>query len=211
MQTLDPIRSTPSGALSSPSVARNAEAILRMLSAHAPARGRVLEIASGSGEHALAFARALPGLDWTPSDPSEEARASIAAWATANATPNLRQALALDVQDPVAWPDQTFDVTVCINMIHISPWEATEALMAGAGRVLARPGGLLVLYGPYLEDEVETAPSNLAFEASLKTRDSRWGLRDRDAVTAEARRHGLHLTLRKAMPANNLMLLFRRV
>lgn len=211
MQTLDPVRPTPSGALASPATARNTGPILEVLKAHMPARGRVLEIASGAGEHAVAFAGALPGLDWTPSDPSPEARASIAAWASQAGLPNLRPALALDMLDQATWPEEAFEAVVCINMIHISPWAATEGLMKLAGSRLVRPGGLLVTYGPYREVEIPIAPSNEAFDVSLKSRDRAWGLRDRDAVAAEAQAHGLALTLRVPMPANNLMLLFRAV
>lgn len=209
MQTMDAITATPAGALASPAVARNTGPILEVLKAHMPARGRVLEIAAGSGEHAVAFAGALRGLEWTPSDPSAEARASIAAWAEA-AGPNLRPALALDVLDEATWPEGPFNAVVCINMIHISPWAATEGLMKLAGRVLP-VGGLLVTYGPYREAEGPLAPSNAAFDESLKARDPAWGLRDRDAVAAAAKAGGLALTRRVAMPANNLMLLFRRV
>ena len=210
MQTMDPIDVTPGGALASPAVARNTGPILEVLTAHMPARGRVLEIAAGSGEHAVAFARALPGLDWTPSDPSAEARASIAAWAIAAGLPNLRPPPALDVLEPATWPEEPLQAVVCINMIHISPWAATEGLMALAGSRLAT-GGLLVLYGPYREAEVPLAPSNAAFDESLKSRDPAWGLRDREAVAAVAKAEGLALTRRIEMPANNLMLLFRRV
>ncbi|MDQ3126086.1 MAG: class I SAM-dependent methyltransferase [Pseudomonadota bacterium] len=210
MQTMDPPAATPGGALASPAVARNTGAILEVLKAHMPARGPVLEIAAGSGEHAVAFARALPGLDWTPSDPSAEARASIAAWAEAARLPNLREPLALDVLDPATWPEGPLQAVVCINMIHISPWATTEGLMALAGSRLAT-GGLLVLYGPYREADVPLAPSNAAFDESLKSRDPAWGLRDRDAVAAAAKAEGLALTRRVGMPANNLMLLFRRV
>lgn len=210
MQTMDPMTATPRGALASPAVARNTAAILEVLRAHLPARGRVLEVAAGSGEHAVVFAAALPGLEWTPSDPSAEARASIAAWATAADLPNLRPAVALDVLDPATWPDEPAQALVCINMIHISPWEATEGLMRLAGRALG-PGGLLALYGPYREAGVELAPSNAAFDASLKARDPAWGLRDRDVVAAAALAEGLALTLRREMPSNNIMLLFRAV
>ncbi|KQY91295.1 DUF938 domain-containing protein [Brevundimonas sp. Root1423] len=210
MQTMDPIDATPSGGLRSPAVARNTGPILEVLRAHLPARGAVLEIAAGSGEHAVAFASALTGLDWTPSDPSPEARASIAAWAETARLPNLQAPLALDMLDPATWPEGTVQAVVCINMIHISPWAATGGLMALAGRMLA-PGGLLALYGPYREAEVPLAPSNAAFDESLKGRNPAWGLRDRDAVAAAAKAEGLALTLRTSMPANNLMLMFRRV
>ena len=170
----------------------------------------MLEIAAGSGEHAVAFAGALPSLDWTPSDPSAEARASIAAWAGAAGLPNLGPPLALDVLDAATWPDGPLQAVVCINMIHISPWAATGGLMTLAGTRLAT-GGLLVLYGPYREAEVPLAASNAAFDESLKARDPAWGLRDRDEVAAAAKAEGLALTRRVEMPANNLMLLFRRV
>lgn len=210
MQTMETIAATPAGALASPSVARNTGPILEVLRAHMPGRGRVLEVAAGSGEHAVAFARALPGLAWTPGDPSADARASITAWAAAADLPNLRPPLALDALDPATWPEGPFGALVCINMLHISPWAATEGLMALAGSRLAT-GGLLVLYGPYREAEVPLAPSNAAFDESLKARDPAWGLRDRDAVAAVAKAQGLALTRRVEMPANNLMLLFRRV
>lgn len=197
--------------MASPAVARNTDAILAILTAHLPAQGRVLEIASGSGEHAVAFARALPLTTWTPSDPSPDARASIAAWATDAALTNLKPVLDLDAARPDDWPPVDVQAIVCINMIHISPWSATEGLMAGAARILPDPGGLLVLYGPFREADIPLALSNEAFDASLKSRDPAWGLRDFDAVVALAKTHGLHLTRRAAMPANNLMLLFRRV
>ena len=207
---MDPLAAAPRGALASPAVARNTGPILDVLRAHLPGRGRVLEIAAGSGEHAVAFAGALPGLEWTPSDPSAEARASIAAWAEAAGLPNLRPPLALDVLDGATWPDELLQAVVCINMVHISPWSATEGLMTLAGSRLAT-GGLLVLYGPYREAEVPLAASNAAFDESLRARDPAWGLRDRDAVAAVAKAGGLALTRRIEMPANNLMLLFRQV
>lgn len=214
MDTLDPIQTAlheaPPGALASPAAARNAGPILDVLRAHLPARGRVLEIAAGSGQHAAVFAAALPGLEWTPSDPSPQARASIAAWAEAAALGNLRPPLALDVLDETTWPTEPVQAVVCANMTHISPWSATEGLMRLAGRLLPRPGGLLVLYGPYREAETPLAPSNAAFDAELKARNPAWGLRDRAEVETLARTGGLSLTARIEMPANNLMLLFRR-
>jgi hypothetical protein len=209
VHTLDPQIPTPAGGLASPATARNAGPILAVLTAHLPARGRVLEVASGAGEHAVAFAGALPGLEWTPSDPSAEARASIAAWAAAAALPNLRPPLALDMLEPATWPEGPFAAMLCVNMIHISPWAATEGLMRLAGSRLG-PAGLLATYGPYREAETPLAPSNAAFDASLKARNPAWGLRDRDAVAAAAKAEGLALTRRVQMPANNLMLLFRR-
>ncbi len=208
MQTLDPASPSPDGARISPAASRNVEPILRVLRAHLPASGPVLEIASGTGQHAAAFVSALPGVDWTPSDPSPEARDSVEAW-RGGGPPNLEPALPINVLDEATWPDMTVKAVFCANMIHIAPAAATEALMRLTARVLTRPGGLLAVYGPFLEADVETAPSNLAFDQSLKARDPDWGLRDRDAVIAAASAHGLAFTLRKAMPANNLMLLFR--
>lgn len=212
MDPFDPLPPlAPSGALDSPASRRNAGPILEVLKARLPARGRVLEIASGGGRHAVAFAGALPGLDWTPSDPDPQARASLDAWRGATASPpNLGPPLALDCLDASTWPAGPFEAVVCVNMVHISPWAATEGLMALTGRVLP-PLGLLILYGPYREAEVPLAPSNADFDAGLKARDPAWGLRDRDAVVAEARRNGLALTLRVEMPANNLCLVFRRL
>ena len=207
---MDTLTTLPDGALASPASVRNAEPILHLLRAHLPKSGRVLEIAAGSGQHAVAFSGALPGLEWTPSDLSPDARASIAAWAAQAGAANLQAPLALDCMDEASWPEGPFDAVLCINMIHISPWAATEGLMALAERVLPRPGGLLYLYGPYREADVPLAPSNEAFDASLKARDPAWGLRDRDTVVALARSHGLTLTLRTEMPANNISLLFRR-
>ena len=207
---MDTLTALPDGALASPASVRNAEPILKLLRAHLPKSGRVLEIAAGSGQHALTFANALPGLEWTPSDPSPDARASIAAWAAQAGAPNLQTPLALDCMDPTSWPEGQFEAVLCINMIHISPWAATEGLMKLAERALPRPGGLLYLYGAYREAEIPLAPSNEAFDANLKARDPAWGLRDRDEVIALARSHGLTLTLRTEMPANNISLLFRR-
>jgi len=199
----------PPGARVSPSTARNRDPILAVLRPRLPARGSVLEIAAGAGEHAVHFAAALPGLSWRPSDPDPEALASIAAWRDHAALPNLLPPLRLDVADQDAWPAGPFDAVVNINMIHISPWTATEGLLRGAGRILA-PGGTLFLYGPYIEADVPTAPSNLAFDASLKSRDPAWGLRRLDEVMALAARHGLELAERITMPANNLSLFFRQ-
>ena len=209
MQTMDALNPTPEGALASPASVRNAGPILEVLKAHLPARGRVLEISGGSGQHSVAFAGALPGLIWTPSDPSPEARASMAAWAAQAKLPNLEPPQALDMLDEAGWPTEQTDVVICINMIHISPWAATEGLMRLAGRALRRPGGLLALYGPYREAGVDIAPSNAAFDADLKRRNPDWGLRDSDLVIAEAKAAGLAPTQRIAMPANNIMLLFR--
>lgn len=193
----------------SPAADRNTGPILDVLRAHLPARGRVLEVASGVGQHAAAIARALPDLDWTPSDPSVEAREGIEIWRKASGLDNLRSAEPVDAADPATWPNGPFHAVVCINMVHISPWAATRGLMRGAAQVLG-PGGLLYLYGPYHEADVPLAPSNADFDRNLKARNPEWGLRALEDVSQLARDHGLHLTLRVEMPANNLSLLFRK-
>ena len=199
----------PPGARVSPSTARNREPILDVLRACLPSQGEVLEIAAGAGEHAVYFARAFPGLEWRPTDPDPQALASISAWREHAGLPNLMAPLALDAAEPDSWPISRADAVISINMVHISPWRATQGLMAGAGRVLPA-GGVLFLYGPYLEDEVPTAPSNLAFDESLKSRNPEWGIRRREEVEAEARRQGLALERRVEMPANNLALVLRK-
>ncbi|MBP2495761.1 SAM-dependent methyltransferase [Methylobacterium sp. PvP109] len=195
-------------ALTAPAVARNRDAILAVLREVLPASGTVLEIASGSGEHAVHVAAALPGVDWLPSDPEPAARRSIAAHALRAGLGNIRPPLALDAA-AAAWPVARVDGIVCINMIHIAPWAATAGLMAGAGRVLSERG-ILFLYGPFREADRPFAESNAAFDASLRGRDPAWGVRDLDAVAAEAARHGLDLIRRVAMPANNLSVIFER-
>jgi SAM-dependent methyltransferase len=192
---------------SAPAVARNRDAILQVLQSVLPPAGLVLEIASGTGEHAIHFARALPALQWQPSDPSPEARRSITAWITAEPLPNIRSPIDLNAEDRLEAVDRA-DAILCINMLHISPWSATEGLMRGAARLLT-PGAPLCLYGPFKRSNHELAPSNRAFDVDLRQRDPRWGLRDLDAVTACARTHGLALDRVVAMPANNLMAIFR--
>ncbi|HZZ32240.1 MAG TPA: DUF938 domain-containing protein [Phenylobacterium sp.] len=199
----------PDGARTSPATARNRQPILEILRPRLPDGARVLEVASGAGEHALFLASALPGVSWQPTDRDAEALASAAAWRSAAGPANLAAPIGLDAADLASWPAGPFEAVVCINMVHISPWAATQGLMAGAGRVLA-PGGRLFLYGPYLEAEVETAPSNLAFDESLKSRDPAWGLRDLAQVTALAAENGLQFAERIAMPANNLIVVFER-
>lgn len=193
----------------SPSSARNREPLLAVLRRWLPEAGLVLEVASGLGEHAAWFAEAMPAITWQPTDPNPDARAIIAARVDAAGLANLLPPLALDASTPEGWPIERADAVVCINMIHISPWTATQGLMAGAAHVLPT-GGVLCLYGPYIETEVETAPSNLAFDADLRRRDPSWGLRDLDAVKADAAVNGLVFEERVAMPANNLALLFRK-
>jgi SAM-dependent methyltransferase len=195
-------------ALTAPAVARNRDPILAVLREVLPAAGTVLEIAGGSGEHAVHFAAALPHLVWQPTDPDAEALRSIAAHAERARLPNLLAPLELDATAAV-WPLTRADAVVSINMIHIAPWRAAEGLMAGAARLLP-PDGPLYLYGPYREHGRHTAPSNAAFDESLKMRDPAWGVRDLDEVVALAGRHGLALQRTVAMPANNLSVIFRR-
>lgn len=193
-----------------PATLRNRDAILGVLRGVLPATGLVLEVASGSGEHALHLAAALPGLVFQPSDPDPAARASIDAWAADASLPNLRPALALDAAPPASWPIARADAVLCINMIHIAPWAAALGLMAGAARLLAEPGAPLVLYGPFRRGGAHTAPSNEAFDASLRAQDPRWGVRDLEAVAEAAAAAGFGPPEVVAMPANNLTLVFRR-
>ncbi|MBL9071464.1 MAG: DUF938 domain-containing protein [Sphingopyxis sp.] len=191
-----------------PATLRNRDAIAAVLADWLPPAGTVLEVASGSGEHVVHFAAAFPRLDWQPSDPDADALSSIAAWSADERVPNLAPPLMLDAA-AADWPLASADAVLCINMVHISPWAATLGLLAGAARILPR-GAPLILYGPYLEAEVETAESNRAFDAGLRARNPEWGLRDRHQVAAAAADAGLAFAERRAMPANNLMLLFRR-
>lgn len=200
----------PPDARLAPSTARNRDPILEVLRGHLPPNGLVLEVAAGAGEHAAYFAAAFPGLTWLPTDPDPEALASIVAWRGHAALPNLLAPVRLDAATAEPWPVSEAQAVININMIHISPWAATEGLIAGAGRILPNDG-VLFLYGPYFEDGVEPAPSNLAFDQSLKSRNPAWGIRRREDVEALAARHGLQLAARIPMPANNLSLVFRKV
>lgn len=206
MQSMDSM----SGAerLSSPAVARNREPILEVLREVLPRGARVLEIASGSGEHALYFAQHLLHVTWQPSDPSPQALASIAAWRRTEPLDNLLEPVTLDV---VArpWPHREFDALVCINMLHIAPWQATEALLAEAGEKLPQ-GGVLYLYGPFRREGGHTASSNASFDEDLRRRDPSWGVRDLEEVQALGRTHGLAVERIVEMPANNLSLVLRR-
>ena len=192
---------------SAPATARNRQPILEVMRRVLPGEGLVLEIASGTGEHAAFFSAHFPELVWQPSDVSASALASIEAWRKEGSA-QLRPPLRLDVRDD-PWPVESAQAIVNINMIHISPWEACLGLMEGARRVLA-PGGLLLLYGPYRVGGRHTAPSNEAFDASLRERDPAWGVRDLDVVAAEAERRELAFSEKVAMPANNFTVLFRR-
>ena len=194
--------------LHAPSAARNRDPILDVLRRFLPARGVVLELASGSGEHTVHFANAFPGLVFQPSDPDPQARASIDAWAASAGLRNVRPALALDATAQ-PWPIEAADVVLCINMIHISPWEAAVGLVSSAARLLP-PGGLLYLYGPYRRNGGHTAPSNEAFDRSLRERDPAWGIRDLEAVAELAAAHGFGPPAIEQMPANNLSLIFNK-
>jgi SAM-dependent methyltransferase len=191
-----------------PAAERNAEPIRAVLERVLPASGLVLEIASGTGQHAVTMARAFPHLRWQPSDPDPLARESIAAWRDEAGPANLLAPVRLDVMDEV-WPVAAADAVVCINMIHIAPWECALGLFRGAGRVLP-VGGVLYLYGPYRFHGAFTAESNAAFDASLRARDPAWGVRDLDDIEPALAAHGLVLEETVAMPANNHSLVFRR-
>jgi hypothetical protein len=191
-----------------PAAARNREPILDVLRQHLPAAGLVLEVASGTGEHIMHFAEALPDLVFQPSDPDAGARASIDDWAHTTRRANVRRALAIDAQSE-AWPVERADAVLCSNMIHIAPWKAATGLIAGAGRVLSADG-LLYLYGPYRRHGRHTAPSNDAFDRDLRRRNPAWGVRDLDDVAACARENGFGDPEIVEMPANNLSLIFRR-
>jgi hypothetical protein len=216
-----------------PATLRNRDAIAQVLARELPAQGRVLEIASGTGEHAAFFAGRFPALEWQPSDPSDEALASIAAYRVDYPGGNLAGPVLLDAAAPEGWPVaaaeaivcinidsdscasnksatyRKFDACVCINMVHISEWAATVGLFQGCAQVLTIEAPI-ILYGPYLEEGVETAASNLAFDESLKARNPAWGLRRLEDLDRVASEHGFERTCRYEMPANNLILVYRR-
>jgi SAM-dependent methyltransferase len=191
-----------------PHVTRNRDPILDVLRRVLPPDGLVLEIASGSGEHAAYFAEGLPTIRWQPTDLDPDVLASIAAHRAAAKAPNLLSPLRLDVSAET-WPVERADAIVCCNMIHITPWSASEGLMVGVGRVLL-PGGILYLYGPYKIGGRHIAPSNAAFDADLRRRNQQWGIRDLDEVTTLAAHHDLVREETVQMPANNLSVIFRR-
>lgn len=191
-----------------PAPERNREPLLAVLREVLPPSGTMLEIASGTGQHAAFFAQAFPGLTWQPTDIGPQDLQSIEAWRAEAALPNLRPALRLDVCEE-RWPVEAADAVLCVNMIHIAPWQACQALMRGAAQVLS-PGGCLVLYGPYFVEGRPTAPSNIAFDESLRARNASWGVRELGAVTAEARAHGLELDRVIDMPSNNFTVGFRK-
>ncbi|CAN5916498.1 DUF938 domain-containing protein [soil metagenome] len=190
-----------------PSPGRNAGPIREILQRVLPATGTVLEIASGTGQHAIGFAKAFPALTWIPSDPEASSRESIESWRAEAQLPNLEAPLDLDVRGE--WPARRIDAIICINMIHISPWDATQALFVQAGERLA-PGEVLFTYGPYRFHGVYGAESNAGFNETLKARDKAWGVRDVDDLKALAKANRLELVETVEMPANNHSLIFRR-
>ncbi|MBS0425773.1 MAG: DUF938 domain-containing protein [Proteobacteria bacterium] len=192
----------------SPASERNKAPILAQLQRSLPATGQALEVAAGTGQHAAHFAAALPGWRWQPTEPDRSMHAVIAERCAG--LPNVAAPVALDVRE-ADWrlPPASLDLVYAANMVHISPWDATEGLMRGAGQVL-RPGGRLVVYGPFVVEDEVLAPSNAAFDADLRRRNAAWGLRTLGAVSACADAAGLSLAERIAMPANNLLLVFTR-
>jgi hypothetical protein len=194
---------------SAPAALRNREPIAEVLSDWLPASGIVLEIASGTGEHAVYFAGRFPSLDWQPSDVHPEALTSIEAWRGAASIPNLLEPLVIDASS-LDWRIRRADAVLSINMVHISPWASALGLLDGASRLLSTRAPL-ILYGPWLTDEMSTAPTNIEFDADLKRRNPEWGLRCVEDFAAAAGERGLRLVETRAMPANNMMLLLRRV
>lgn len=191
-----------------PAAARNIDVIIEVLGPHLPKQGVVLEIASGSGEHITRLAEAYPALTFQPSDLDTESRASVDAWTSHLGLENVSPAISIDASK--SFQPVTHAATVmCINMIHIAPWNAAVGLIGNAGRVLT-PGGLFYLYGPFKKGGAHTAPSNAAFDESLRARDPSWGVRDLEDVTDLAASHGFGAPEIVAMPANNLSLLFTR-
>ena len=196
------------GRCHAPSAKRNRDAILAVLERVLPRQGFVVEVGSGSGQHATFFAKALPGLTWQPSDIDAEMRRSIRAWIVEERAGNVRDPIALDVREH-PWPVEEADAIVCINVLHVAPWAATQHLFAGADEVLSR-SGVVYLYGAYRRGGCHTAPSNERFDAELRSFDPQWGLRDVDEVQEAASRAGFALSELVEMPANNLSLVFRR-
>ncbi len=192
----------------SPAAERNREPILAELRRRLPASGTVLEIASGTGQHVAFFATALPDLDWQPSDMDSGAFSSVVGYAAAAGVSNVRPPMLLDVTR-LPWPLASADAVYCANMIHIAPWEACLGLLAGAGQVLGS-GGMLHVYGPFKRNGDHTAPSNEAFDQSLKARDARWGIRDLEVVAERADAAGLVHVSSVELPANNLLVSFAR-
>lgn len=200
--------------LHSPAAERNRQPILEVLRSVLPAHGVALEVASGTGQHVACFAAGLLRWNWQPSDAQAVGFASIASWCAQSGAANVKAAVVLDVMSP-RWPSEgaefggRFDAIYCANMLHISPWATCAALMQGASRYLSA-NGVLITYGPYVERTVTTSAGNLDFDVSLRETDAEWGIRALDEVTQEAALAGLRLSARIQMPANNLLLVFRR-
>ena len=205
---LEDLNASDDGRLASPSAERNRKPIAEVLAEVLPQSGLVLEVGSGTGEHAVHFARAMPHLTWQPSEQDAACLRSISAWLAVEAQANVRQPLSLDVTD-AQWPIAAADAIICINMIHIAPWSVAQALLRGANSILP-PGGLLCLYGPYRVAGKHTSASNRAFDAQLRAMNSEWGVRDLDAVSNEARALDVELERTFQMPANNLIAVFRK-
>ncbi len=193
----------------SSAAARNRDPILDVLKRVLPDRGRLLEVASGTGQHAAYFAPHFPAVQWQPSDPDADMFASIEAWRTDSAADNLLAPIRVDATE-TAWPVGTVDAMMCLNMIHIAPWAACLGLLKGAARHLDM-NGVLYLYGPYMVGGKHTAPSNEAFDQSLRSRNPEWGIRNLDDVALEARLNGLQLAETVKMPANNFSVIFRKM
>ena len=192
-----------------PATLRNRDAIAAVLADWLPVSGTVLEVASGSGEHAVHFAAAFPKLCWRPSDPDPAALVSIGAWSAEAGLPNIAPPLHLDASAP-DWPLGHADALLCINMVHISPWAATVGLFTQGSKLLKK-GAPLILYGPFFRRDHPTAPSNVAFDESLRARNAEWGVRWLEDVTELAEAKGIELAQVREMPANNLMVLYRRI
>ncbi len=193
---------------SAPAALRNREPIALVLSEWLPQSGLVLEIASGTGEHIVHFAERFPALDWQPSDIHPDALTSIEGWRQDAQLPNVRPPIEIDAAS-AEWPIGRADALISINMVHISPWRSALGLLDGAARLLA-PGAPLILYGPWLEEDVPPAPSNLDFDSDLRLRDPQWGLRKVEDFAAAGEERSLSLVETRHMPANNMMLLLRR-
>jgi SAM-dependent methyltransferase len=191
-----------------PAAERNREPILAVLREILPPCGLVLEIASGTGQHVTHFAAALPRLAWQPSDPDADARASVAAWTEHAGLSNVRAPLELDVER-TPWEIDAAQAVLCINMVHISPWTATQALFDGANRLLGS-GGVLYLYGPYRRYGAHTAPGNEVFDQQLRSRNPAWGVRDMETVVGLGDGRGFVCAEPVAMPANNFSLVFTK-
>lgn len=204
----EPVEMLADGLIVSPSAERNKGPIAEILMRLLPAQGEVLEISSGTGQHVLHFAQAMPHIRWRPTERDAGSLKSIATRLQQTPAPNIDAPRPLDVHDAV-WPAENVAAVVCINMIHIAPPSATEALLHGAGTVVA-PGGILFLYGPYRREGRHTSPGNEAFDARLRAENPQWGVRDLEDVVQRARDRGFDLDQVHDMPANNLSVIFRK-